>query len=1195
MIFGSFADYNDTKLTAIEQTDGYYYVVPNSLKTVTITGGSIPYGAFHNFHMLETVTLPTGVTNIADKAFEGCSSLTTLNCGALTEIGYSAFGGCSSLTAIDLSSVTRIDHYAFNACMSLQDVTFSNHLTSIGDSAFYVCSNLETLTLPSSITAYGTFAFAGCTALESVTVQSTADIAGYMFHNCQNLVNVSLPTDIQTIGAWAFTYCTSLQSINLPSSVATIREFAFAYCTNLTGMVVPENVSYIGTQVFIECPSLQNLTLPFVGTQSYSSGETFGVIFGQLAQFDGSKYTYIEQSNEYDTIGYVLPNSLKTVTITGGYIPYGAFSGCSMLEMVTLTDGVTGLGDYAFYNCTNLQDVSIPDSVTRFGNSAFRECDNLQTLFIPVSVTEMGYIALDCGNLENVYYYGTQQQWYAIEGLEDACNQAATYYYSETRPQTATDCWHFINGNEIEIWEPGTDGILYQEDNGVYRVIGYEGTDTEVYIPARHNNKAVESIQSGAFEGCNTITKIYIPDGIYYIESNAFKGCSGLLEVFLPQTLVAIYSDAFNGCTALTNSYYRGDVSAWQIVYVANGNGSMSSSLYYYSDVRPTTEGNFWYYDENGAARVWGLGTDGLQYTLSGSTYKVTGYTGTDTEVFVPSTHQGVAVTAIDAYAFNSSNITSIEIGEGILSIGEYAFFNCQDLQTVMMPTSLSSIAMYAFRDCVSLTSFEMPSTVTSISSSIFHGCYNLESLSLEFIGASNKTETDTYQYPLGYLFGTSSYTGGISTVQYYFGSSTTSTTYETYYIPQSLKYVTVRGSRILPYAFRNCSNLLEIYFTDNLQTIGDYAFYGCTGLSEMTIPNSVTTIGKGAFTACKGMTELVIPRSVTSIGAYAFDNCTALEKLTIPFIGNSIKTSTQSYQYPLGYMFGTTSYTNTVETRQFYYGSSTTSTTYTTYYIPSSLKTVTVLGGNILNGAFYSCSTLNTIIFGVDVGNIYNNAFYNVSNLTTICYKGTQSSWSSLRSISYTGNNVLNTATWHYDYGYTTVTYSFDSNGGESFSSVTTDEFITLPTPTKSGYTFEGWYDNANFTGTAYTTTYYSTGDTTLYAKWGSTEDGTSFATAYTLLSSPVTVNITYGGQYVYYKFTPTTTRTYSFYSSGSYDTFVYLYDASQSLLKSDDDSSGSGRNFKVSYYMYAGSTYYISAGMWSSSATGSYTMYIS
>ena len=156
------------------------------------------------------------------------------------------------------------------------------------------------------------------------------------------------------------------------------------------------------------------------------------------------------------------------------------------------------------------------------------------------------------------------------------------------------------------------------------------------------------------------------------------------------------------------------------------------------------------------------------------------------------------------------------------------------------------------------MTEIVVPEYVTSISKGAFYGCNDLESITIPFVGAvAGKTASDTYQYPFGYIFGTYNYTGATATKQYYYGSSTSSTTYDTYYIPTSLKSVTVTGGNILYGAFYNCRSLTSITIPDNVTSIGYEAFSNCSGLTSITIPDGVTSIGEWAFSGCSSLTSV--------------------------------------------------------------------------------------------------------------------------------------------------------------------------------------------------------------------------------------------------------------------------------------------------------------------------------------------------
>ena len=338
-----------------------------------------------------------------------------------------------------------------------------------------------------------------------------------------------------------------------------------------------------------------------------------------------------------------------------------------------------------------------------------------------------------------------------------------------------------------------------------------------------------------------------------------------------------------------------------------------------------------------------------VTYVIDNGKATITGLTEKGRAIFadpeqngvLPSSISGYPVTSIADFAFeNEEEIKYMNISSSISSIGKGVFSNCTNLvsikvesnnltysasgncvieiatkklitgcKTSIIPNdnSATSIGDYAFFNCSGLTSIVIPDNVTSIGDSAFSGCSDLTSITIPFVGAeAGKTSSDTYQYPFGYIFGTSSYTGGTAVKQLYYGSSTSSTTSTTYYIPSSLRSVTVTGGNILYNAFYHCSMLMSVTIPDSVTSIGSgafqgcsgltsitipdgvtsiegYVFYDCSGLTSVTIPDGVTSIESGAFAGCSGLTSITIPDSVTSIGSDAFARCSGLTSITIP------------------------------------------------------------------------------------------------------------------------------------------------------------------------------------------------------------------------------------------------------------------------------------------------------------------------
>ena len=292
--------------------------------------------------------------------------------------------------------------------------------------------------------------------------------------------------------------------------------------------------------------------------------------------------------------------------------------------------------------------------------------------------------------------------------------------------------------------------------------------------------------------------------------------------------------------------------------------------------------------------------------------------------------------------------------------------------------SSSGSAPWYSFSD--SIKKIIVEDGTTRISKAAFYGCGNLETLVIPFVGDCLKTSEDNYWYPLGYIFGENIYDGGQETIQSWVKErSPLNIKSSTYYIPTSLKSVTVTGGEVLYGAFYNCANLTNITIGEAVTGMGDYIFYGCS----------------------------------------------SLKKLVVPFVGTSRQTATDTYQYPIGLWFGKSSYNKAEATKQFYYGSSTSSTTSSTYYIPTSLQSVTVTGGEILYGAFYNCARMTSVTIGEGVTRISASAFEGCTRLTAVYYCGTVSQKSNI-SISTSGNRYLTSAHWYYESCFNTSTHSY-------------------------------------------------------------------------------------------------------------------------------------------------------------------------
>ena len=976
-----------------------YYYIPSSLKSITVTGGNILYGAFYNCSSLTSITIPESVTSIGSSAFYNCRSLTSITIpDSVTSIGDWAFEGCSSLTSITIpDNVTSIASGAFSGCSGLESITIpfvggsmktesdtyqypfgyifgtssyeggasaqqyyygSSTSSTISDhyyipsslksvtvtggnilyGAFSGCSSLASITILDSVTSIGSGAFSDCSSLTSITIpDSVTSIGSSAFYGCSSLESIVIPESVTSIGTRAFEECYSLTSITIPDSVASIGEYAFYNCNSLTIVNIPDSVASIGEYAFYNCNSLTSITIggsvTSIGYSAFYScysleSITIPFIGAELSGSTNTHFGYIFGGSRY------VPSSLKEVVITGG----------------------TSIGSNAFENCSSLTSIVIPDSVTSIGNYAFSDCSSLTSIIIPDSVTSIGEYAFQyCSSLKEVHISDIAA-WYAIDFGNSSANPLS---YGAAL---------YLNGElvtSLEIPESVTS-------IGDYAFRGCSSLESITI------HDSVTSIGESAFSYCSSLTSVNIPDGVTSIGGGAFGGCSSLKEVHIsdiaawcdidfgsysanplsngaalylngelvtsleiPDGVTSIGDSAFYGCSSLTSITIPDSVTS-----IGSSAFLNCSSLTIYCEA--TSQPSGWNSNWNNSNRpvVWDcnnndVADDGNIYYIADNGVKYALNNGTATVA-----RQGAA---LSGEIIIPEQITYKDVVYGVTSIGEDAFSYCSSLESITIPESITSIGESAFSYCSSLTSVNIPDSVTSIGGSAFRNCSSLTSITIP------DSVTSISDYAFQYC------------------SSLVSIT-----IPDSV-------TSIGDWAFEGCSSLTSIVIPDGVTSISYSAFEGCSSLDSITIPNGVASISERAFYECSSLASITIPDSVTSIGSSAFSGCSALESITIPFVGGSVKTESDTYQYPFGYIFGTSSYEGGVSTRQYYYGSSTSSTTYSNYYIPSSLKSVTVTGGNILYGAFYDCGSLTSITIGGGVTSIGSSAFYGCSALTSI------------------------------------------------------------------------------------------------------------------------------------------------------------------------------------------------------------------
>lgn len=533
--------------------------------------------------IIASITISDGVTSIGDNAFHSCCAESIdLQCTSLVSIGKNAFSRCTMLTSIFIpESVQSIGSEAFSLCEGLSMVELPTTLTKIPDGIFTDCALLDSITIPDTVTEIGANAFSKCTEF-SLT---------------------GLPSSIKSIGTAAFANCGRIESLALPKTLDSIGEAAF-------GGTIIDKASFDGTlekwaaiggdACCIAQDKIDFLehTCDFGGSWQYDTqkhwkqcscnktqnegahtgdGDTCTVCDAALSEalgsgsIDGGLSWSLSRSGaltisgsgkmpDFSSVANAAPwdkqkDKIQSVVIESGVqsISGGAFSGCTALEKLSISETVTQIAPNAFGGCTSLAafevaegnkaflsvggvlfsadkellrypvgksaDYTVPSGTVAIAGGAFKDCSKLESLVIPDSVTAIGKSAFEnCAALKRI-----------------------------TLPKSIA---------KLEALTFSGCAAL-----------------AEITLP-----DGLKTLGEKVFSGCAALKSVKIPAEVTVIPAEAFSGCSSLESITIPKNVSHIKERAFDGCTALKKVDYLGSDTDWSQVTKETGNNALDNA-----------------------------------------------------------------------------------------------------------------------------------------------------------------------------------------------------------------------------------------------------------------------------------------------------------------------------------------------------------------------------------------------------------------------------------------------------------------------------------------------------------------------------------------------------------------------------------------------------------------------------------------
>lgn len=560
----------------------------DGILTISGTGDMYDYSEDYlapwSEHCVEitNVTISDGVTSIGSSAFCYCSVKSITLPFGLKHIGASAFFNCPNIQQIKIpDSVEHIDPYAFSFCKGLHTVQLPSSLTLISEELFAECDNLKNLSIPDTVTEIGANAFLRCTAF----------------------ILETLPSGIQRIGAAAFENCGRIENLELPKTLESIGEAAFGgtIIDKASFAGTPERWTAIGGDAcciaqdkidFLEhtcdfggswqydtqkhwkqcsCNKTQNegahtgtgKTCDVCGavlSEALGSGSIDGGLSWSLSRSGALTISGSGKMPDFSSVANAAPwdkqkDKIQSVVIESGVqsISGGAFSGCTALEKLSISETVTQIAPNAFGGCTSLAafevaegnkaflsvggvlfsadkellrcpvgksaDYTVPSGTVAIAGGAFKDCAKLESLVIPDSVISIGKSAFEnCAALKRITLPKS------IAKLEASCFSGCAAL-------------------------------------------------AEIALP-----DSVKALGEKVFSGCAALKSVKIPAEVTVIPTEAFFGCSSLESITIPKSVSHINERAFDGCTALKKVDYLGSDTDWGQVTKETGNNALDNA-----------------------------------------------------------------------------------------------------------------------------------------------------------------------------------------------------------------------------------------------------------------------------------------------------------------------------------------------------------------------------------------------------------------------------------------------------------------------------------------------------------------------------------------------------------------------------------------------------------------------------------------
>ena len=504
---------------------------------------------------------------------------------------------------------SEIGNYAFTKLSYIDSIVIPDSVITIGTSAFST-SSAHTIIIGNGVKTIGNSAFESNSKAHTVIIGDAVEVIGdYAFYSCSSLLHVTLGRSVTEIGTEAF------KTLNTLGYNGTKKNKIYEIF-NKSALTLEAGSTAYGylAQSVINLTSSDN-------TDSILDITDDGFIFftsdgvGMLIAYVGNE-TDLTLPSEYNGKSYVVAEVAMIANL--------------QITRLVIPSGVESIGDYAFFYMSKLTELVIGEDVTTLGKMCFAEATKLKSItYLAKNIADINTenpfvragsatytpdmiltVGKDVVRIPARIFYGTSSNLVYIKSIvfEDGCaikSIGARAFYGVTSLseivlpeglETIEEYAFYSNTGLKKVVIPGSVTHI-----GQY-AFAYCNALQSVEILDGADGRVIENL---AFYYNKVLNTVVIGSGVTSIGTEAFASADKLSTVILADSVASLGKNVFVSKTTLT-IYFEGSSDEFNAIAKDSADTALSkATICFYSESDPSTEGNFWYYDEGGNVVIW--------------------------------------------------------------------------------------------------------------------------------------------------------------------------------------------------------------------------------------------------------------------------------------------------------------------------------------------------------------------------------------------------------------------------------------------------------------------------------------------------------------------------------------------------------------------------------------------------------------